>query len=247
MDRIYLLQRLPKTARYPVSRDRRVGKLQCSESTAYGTPLVPISVCRWKPSLVRAAPIAGLTESISFELPSLWLNASELYAPLAGNKLLADAPPGQAAEELKPKRNRIQVALGRHHLGGRQPASCAYMIGIVRSPIDFGGLRILAEARVEGHRLSRQYSPKFYKNTNAHEVLPQHLTCDRDNWYHNRNDLRTPYGDPTALTLNILRHGEEVRAVERDTGRRMGGDKIGSGGGSTCRPRRRPLAAFVAR
>ncbi|MGD8931738.1 MAG: HTH domain-containing protein, partial [Chromatiales bacterium] len=116
-DRIFELNRILSTARYPVSRRRLEEALGCSRATVkrlieemrlyLNAPIVfdrKLNGYRYAPS-----------EGQMYELPGLWFNASELYALLSMQQLLEQVQPGLLDGHLEPLRRRI------HDLLNRQP------------------------------------------------------------------------------------------------------------------------------
>lgn len=198
LDRIYVLHRILKTSRYPVSRQRLVGELECSESTVYRVRHAlethfgaPIESEEGTGNLYYAKD-----EKENFELPGLWFNASELYALLSAQKLLADIQPGVIEEELKPLRKRIDDILDHRRLGDGELARRVRILSIADRPVDPDVFRTLAGALVERQRLSFRYRSRSRDETRQRDVSPQRLTRYRDNWYldawcHHRNALRS--------------------------------------------------------
>jgi len=91
--RYYALHQLLKGRRVPVARAVIQEKLECSRATVsriiedlrgYGAPI----------EYLRNENGYRYTPGSAYELPGVWFNASELYALLAAQKLLADAEPG---------------------------------------------------------------------------------------------------------------------------------------------------------
>ena len=198
LDRIYALHGILKARRYPVSRQQLADELDCAESTVY----------RVRNALIShfGAPVESeegtgrlyypRPEADNFELPGLWFNASELYALLAAQKLLADVQPGVIDEELAPLRERIDRILSHKRLGDGELARRIRILSIADRPIEPAIFRTLATALVERRRLTLYYRPRSNHRSGEREVSPQRLTRYRDNWYldawcHQREDLRS--------------------------------------------------------
>lgn len=135
-ERINLLHRSLRLARYPVPAQRLMDELQCSRATVYRD----VAFLRD----VLGAPVetseepAGFrydaAEAERFELPGLWLSPDELHALLATRQLLAKSGPGDfLAEALEPVRGRIEALLseqpaantGRSNVSASSPAAPA--------------------------------------------------------------------------------------------------------------------------
>jgi len=198
LDRIYALHRILKAARYPVSRQRLAEELECSESTVYR---VRDALATHFGAPIESEPETGNLyyaedEKENFELPGLWFNASELYALLTAQKLLADIQPGVIEEELQPLRERIRQILDHRRLGAGELGHRVRILAIADRPVDTDVFRILAGALIGRRRLAFYYRPRSHDGRGEREVSPQRLTRYRDNWYldawcHDRKDLRS--------------------------------------------------------
>lgn len=223
LDRIYTMHRILQTARYPVPRQRLAERLECSESTVYR---VRDALEAHFGAPVESDPETGNLyyapdEAESFELPGLWFNASELYALLTAEKLLAGIQPGVIEEELQPLRKRIRKILHHRHLGAGELGNRVRILSIADRPIDIDVFRILAGALVERHRLVFHYRPRSHDAHSEREVSPQRLTRYRDNWYldawcHRRNDLRSFALDRITHPHPLPERAEDIDEVELD-------------------------------
>jgi proteasome accessory factor C len=196
-DRIFELNRIFQSARYPVSRQRLEQELECSRATVKRL----IEEMR----LYLNAPIVydrkhngyyyDSGESEMYQLPGLWFNASELQALLTVQQLLADIQPGLLDSHLQPLRRKIDQLLS-HQPGGTEPIF--NHIRLLRAAARPAGpyLTQLASALASRHRVSLEYYNRAADSNTQREVSPQRLTLYRDNWYldawcHLRNGLRT--------------------------------------------------------
>ena len=119
-DRVFQLNNVLQAARLPVPRRRLEQELECSRATVkriiedlrdfLGAPV--------KYDRNRNGYYYDQSEQQLFELPGLWFNASELYALLSAQQLLANTQPGLLDSHLQPLRKRIDQILKIQHAGG---------------------------------------------------------------------------------------------------------------------------------
>jgi proteasome accessory factor C len=208
-DRIFELNRILQSARYPVSRLKLQEALECSRATVkrlieemrlyLNAPIVydrRYNGYRYDPS-----------EGEMYELPGLWFNASELQALLTVQQLLEDVQPGLLDSHLQPLRRRIDDLLS-HQAVGSEPIS--QRIRLLQAAARPAGphFTLLAGALASRRRLHLTYYNRGKDSLSEREVSPQRLTHYRDNWYldawcHLRNGLRT-------FALDAIREASEL-------------------------------------
>jgi len=118
-----------------------------------------------------------------FELPGLWLNASELHALLVAEQLLESVQPGLLAPRLNPLKGRLRKLLGE---SGYEPDQV-----VERVTVRAHGHRVLepdafacvAQGVLEGRRLSFRYRSRSRDEERGRHVHPQRLVHYRSNWY----------------------------------------------------------------
>jgi len=192
--RYYRLHHLFSARRLPVSRAAIERELECSRATVnriiddlrgYGAPIEYLREQNgW-----RYAP------GVAFELPGTWFNASELYALLATQKLLAEAEPGLLDETLAPLKRKIDRILQAEHLGGGE---IARRVRILRMAGRGAGpcFNVTTTALVQRKRVKIEYHGRSKGDVTDREISPQRLVHYRDNWYldawcHLRKGLRS--------------------------------------------------------
>jgi predicted DNA-binding transcriptional regulator YafY len=196
-DRIFELNRIFQSARYPVSRQRLEEELECSRATV--KRLIEEMRLYLNAPVVYDRKLNGYyydaAEGEMYQLPGLWFNASELQALLTVQQLLADIQPGLLESHLQPLRRKIDQLLSRQP-GQAEPLS--HHIRLLRAAARPVGpyLTQLASALAARHRVNLKYYNRGADRVTEREVSPQRLTLYRDNWYldawcHLRNDLRT--------------------------------------------------------
>jgi proteasome accessory factor C len=215
-DRIFELNRILQSARYPVSRQRLEEALACSRATVkrlieemriyLNAPIVydrKYNGYRYDPS-----------EGEMYELPGLWFNASELQALLTVQQLLEGVQPGLLDGHLQPLRRRIDELLS-HQQGAGEPIS--RRIRLLRTAARPAGphFTLLAGALGARRRLRLDYYNRARDSSDKREVSPQRLTHYRDNWYldawcHLRQGLRTFALDAIREAVQLEQPAQEV-------------------------------------
>lgn len=198
-ERINLLHRILRSARYPVSLQRLIDELQCSRATVYRDVAflrdflgAPVEISEDPPGFCYATG-----EAERFELPGLWLSPDELQALLAARQLLAKSGPGDfLAEALEPIRTRIEQLLAEQAGGRHWPVERVRVITSGTRTIDEAAFRLTAGAVLQRRRLAFRYRARSTDSTTRRLTSPQRLTHYRNNWYldawdHEREALRS--------------------------------------------------------
>ena len=198
-ERINLLHRILRSARYPVSAQRLIDELQCSRATVYRDVGflrdflgAPVEISEEPPGFLYATG-----EAERFELPGLWLSPDELQALLAARQLLAKSGPGDfLAEALEPIRDRIEQLLSEQAGGRHWPIERVRVITSGTRSIDKAAFRLAAGAVLQRRRLTFRYRARSTDATTRRITSPQRLTHYRNNWYldawdHEREGLRS--------------------------------------------------------
>jgi predicted DNA-binding transcriptional regulator YafY len=219
-DRIFELNRILKSARYPVPRRRIEEQLECSRATVKRI----IEDMR----LYLNAPVVydrerngycyDQAEGEMYELPGLWFNASELHALLTVQQLLADVQPGLLDPLLRPLQKRIDSLMALQHAGSEGLQGRIKVVPIAARPPG-EAFQAVAEGLARRRRLQILYYNRYQARRDGREVSPQRLVYYRDNWYlgawcHLRSGLRTFAIDAieavTALESEVLAVSEEA-------------------------------------
>lgn len=213
-DRIFELNRILQSARYPVSRQRLEEALECSRATV--KRLIEEMRLYLNAPIVYDRKHNGYrydpAEGEMYELPGLWFNASELQALLAVQQLLEGVQPGLLDSHLQPLRRRIDQLLSHLKAHG-EPIS--RRIRLLRAAARPAGphFTLLAGALASGRRLRIDYYNRSRDSSDLREVSPQRLTHYRDNWYldawcHLRKGLRT-------FALDAIREAAQLELPAR--------------------------------
>lgn len=196
-DRIFELNRILQSARYPVSRQRLEQDLECSRATV--KRLIEEMRLYLNAPIVYDRKLNGYrydpAEGEMYQLPGLWFNASELQALLAAQQLLEGVQPGLLDGHLQPLKRKIDQLLS-HQPGSGEPVS--RRIRLLRAAARPAGpyFTLIAGALAARERLQLVYYNRSSDSVSERVVSPQRLTHYRDNWYldawcHLRDALRT--------------------------------------------------------
>ncbi|MCX7557148.1 YafY family protein [Xanthomonadaceae bacterium JHOS43] len=198
-ERINLLHRTLRNARYPVPLQRLIDELRCSRATVYRDVGflrdflgAPVEISDDPPGFRYAN-----AEADRFELPGLWLSPDELHALLATQQLLAKSGPGDfLADALQPLRERIDGLLSEQAGGKRWPVERIRVVTSGTRTTDQSAFRLAAGAVLQRRRLAFRYRARSTGATTERLVSPQRLTHYRNNWYldafdHERAALRS--------------------------------------------------------
>jgi predicted DNA-binding transcriptional regulator YafY len=196
-DRIFELNRILRSARYPVSRQQLEQALECSRATV--KRLIDEMRLYLNAPIVYDRQRKGYRyEAASgemYELPGLWFNASELQALLSVQQLLQQVQPGLLESHLQPLRRRIDALLSRRHAGSSElPQRIRILQTAVRDPGPYFSL--LANALANRCRVQLDYFNRAEERVTHRQVSPLRMTHYRGNWYldgwcHLREGLRT--------------------------------------------------------
>lgn len=131
-----------------------------------------------------------------YQLPGLWLNASELMALVVTDKLLGEVEPGVIAPVLKPLRTRIHNLLAHQQLGTQELLKRLRVFQTDTRPTNVNTFRTVAEALAARHKIRILYHGRERDKTTERTLSPQRLTYYRNNWYldawcHTRHAMRT--------------------------------------------------------
>jgi len=225
-DRIFELNRILQGARRPVPRKRLEAELECSRATV--KRIIEDMRLYLNAPIVYDRDYNGYcydqAEGGMYELPGLWLNASELHALLTVQQLLADVQPGLLEPMLKPLQQRIDGLLELQHAGSEGLQGRIRMLQMAaRYNAEQGGaiFQTVAGALAQRRRLRIRYFSRWRESRAERDVSPQRLVHYRDNWYldgwcHLREGLRTFAVDAIegAETLETAALGVDAAALD---------------------------------
>ncbi|MDJ0806287.1 MAG: WYL domain-containing protein [Gammaproteobacteria bacterium] len=214
-DRIFELNRIFRTARYPVPRQQLEVQLECSRATV--KRLIEEMRLYLNAPIVYDRKLKGYRYENQagemYELPGLWFNASELQALLSVQQLFRQVQPGLLDTHLQPLRRRIDQLLSQRHVGTDElPRRIRILQAAARPPGRH--FVVLAGAVAARRRVQIRYFSRVGDSSSDRQVSPQRMTHYRDNWYleawcHLREALRT-------FSLDAIREARplEERAID---------------------------------
>ena len=132
----------------------------------------------------------------AYELPGLWFSASELYALLAAQKLLADLEPGILAAHIAPLQARLAALLETGGHPAEEITRRVRLLSMAKRAVEPQCFAEVAKALMERRRMEINAYSRARNEVNSRIVSPQRLVHYRDNWYldafcHWRRALRT--------------------------------------------------------
>ena len=198
-DRIYGLHRIFRSARRPVPRKVLEEKLECSRATV-NRAIEDLRDLLWAPLRYDRERNGYYYDEKDgehpYELPGLWFNASELYALLATQKLLAGVEPGLLDGFIAPLRKRIEHLLANERLGKGDVERRVRILSMASRATLPDAFSAGAGALMQRRRLAIVYHGRERDAATERTVSPQRLVHYRDNWYldawcHTRRGLRS--------------------------------------------------------
>ncbi len=135
-------------------------------------------------------------EGESFQLPGLWLNASELHALLAAQQLLSQVQAGLLESCIQPLKHRIQQLLKSSDQSWQEVTRRVKILQKATRPIEPEAFRLVSHAVLSRKQLHINYYDRQNNRSSQRLLSPQRLVYYRDNWYldaycHLREQLRT--------------------------------------------------------
>jgi len=197
-DRIFALHRILIGRRTPISLVELQDRLECSRATV-GRLIEEIRDQLGAPIVYdreRNGYLYDRNNPAVYELPGLWLNASELHALLVSAKLLADVQPGILVSVLEPLRQRIAELLRHRRIGHPELEHRVRILQTAARTTSLDHFQKIATALLDRKRMRILYHGRARDKTTERDISPQRLVYYRDNWYldawcHLRKDLRS--------------------------------------------------------
>jgi predicted DNA-binding transcriptional regulator YafY len=130
------------------------------------------------------------------ELPGLWFNATEIYALLTMQHLLAGLEPGLLTPHVQPLLARLRTLLSGDDHSPEEIERRIRIIRIAARPVKLQFFELAAAATLERRRLAVTYWARSKDEITERQLSPQRLVFYRGNWYldawcHLRNGLRS--------------------------------------------------------
>lgn len=222
-DRIYRLHKILRHARRPVPSRRLREELECSRAT------INRIIREMRDYL--GAPIEYdhksngyhylKTGEHPFELPGLWFNASELYALLAAQQLLANVQPGLLDGQLTPLRERIEQILSARHSPKTEIGRRVRIMRMSGRRLESEHFRTVASAVLTRRLLHIVYHGRARDRITERDISPQRLVYYRDNWYldawdHGKRSLRSFSIDRIREVRNFAQPAKDIPDARLD-------------------------------
>lgn len=197
-DRLYTLHHILQDSRYPVSKNRLLDELECSESTLYRL------IDRMRHQF--AAPIENspnqgyyYNRQQAFELPGLWFTTNEIQALAALHGILQQMDPGLLNEQLEPLSHKVRNLLDHaapQAAPGNSLSQRLRLLSHCQRQSPNKAFAPVTKALAHRKRLYIAYHSRSHNQATDRTISPQRLVRYRDNWYldcwcHSRQDLRT--------------------------------------------------------
>ena len=196
-ERVVILHRMLESARFPVPKAQLMEALECSRATLYriisflrDNLSAPVEMDEESGGVYYDRELAG-----RYDLPGLWLSASELAALLMAYKVLESRQPGALNSAFTMLRERIEELMTHEHAGKGQLLNKVSIIRSPSRPVDEQVFNHLASSLVEEQQVKLHYHGRIRDNTTERVVSPLGMSFYRENWYldawcHLRDGLR---------------------------------------------------------
>lgn len=223
LQRIFKLHQIITAHHLPVSHAVLQEKLECSRATI--TRVIQEMRLHFNAPLEydheRNGYFYNLAHGKVFELPGVWFNASELYALLTTQQLLAQTQPGLLDSHLKPLKTRIEKILAGAALDKNEIAKRVRILRMAGRSISSEHFQTVAGALLQRQRLFIRYHGRGDDIETQREISPQRLTHYRDNWYldawcHQRNGLRSFAVDRLREAKLLVQTAQDIPEEQLD-------------------------------
>lgn len=184
LERLYRIHELLQAARYPVPMSRFCDVLDTNRNTItrdfqylrdmFGAPII-YDRERNGHCYDPKCPV--------FELPGLWMNASELHALLACEQLLEGVQPGLMAPRLAPLKTRIRQLLAETGQDDESVSDRVRVQAMQNRPVQDSVFMPVADAVMARRQLGFTYLARSRDIASDRCVDPQQLLHYRNNWY----------------------------------------------------------------
>ena len=184
LERLYRIHELLRSAHRPVPMNRFCEELSSTRNTVtrdfqylkdmFGAPIV-YDRERNGHCYDSQAPV--------FELPGLWMNATELHALLACEQLLESVQPGLMAPRLAPLKSRIRKLLAESGQDEESVSERVRVQAMQNRPVQDNVFMPVADAVLARRQLTFTYLGRSRDEVSARRVDPQQLLHYRHNWY----------------------------------------------------------------
>jgi predicted DNA-binding transcriptional regulator YafY len=210
-DKIYLLDQMLKTARFPISRDSIEERLECSTATFYR--LIGDLRDGYGAPIETDKQTGGYfySDTDSFELPGLRLQSDEIEALLMASHLLEDIQSGLLQKPLARLLDNISSLLKEHGIEDKQNIQ---IIHALRRKADNATFSIVFSGLQEGKKLEINYLARSTNKEDKRIVSPLKLTNYKNAWYldswcHLREGIR-------SFALEQIQSAESINEASKE-------------------------------
>jgi predicted DNA-binding transcriptional regulator YafY len=156
-----------------------------------------------------------------FQLPGLWLGASEVLALLTTLRMLGDLQPGMLDAQIEPLRKRLRELLGAGDHSWQEVEKRIRIFQPERRASDPKHFGVAASAVLKRAQLWIRHYNRARGEETERDVSPQRLVHYRGNWYldawcHLRNDLRSFAVDAIRDARLLDARAKEIADAELD-------------------------------
>lgn len=156
-----------------------------------------------------------------YQLPGLWLNASEIRALLTTQHLLASLQPGLLGPHVQPLLARLRGLLGSGEHTAEEVERRVRLIHLGARTLKLPHFERVANAVLKQQRLHIVYVSRGNNQRTEREVSPQRLVHYRENWYcdawcHLREDVRSFAVDAIEAATPLEKRAKQVPEAELD-------------------------------
>ncbi len=196
LERLYHLRSILSQSRAPISRQRLMEELGCSQATLYrlinelrDTLQAPIENNEHGYYYDRS--LAG-----NFELPGIWISPEELQALLTARQVLGNVQPGLLEEELNSIQTRISNLLQTRGIDEAGQNSRINMQSVAGRVVPERMFQAVLGALMSRKQMKIEYHTRGTDQQSERSISPQRLTNYRNSWYldawcHQREGLRS--------------------------------------------------------
>lgn len=170
------------------------------------------------------APVEG-----QHALPGLWFNASEAYALLMMQALLAEMQPGLLRGHIEPLKARLRVLVESGAHPSSEVEARVRLLNVATRPVLDKHFEVVAAALLARQRLQIGYYGRGRDESSQREVSPQQLLHYRGNWYliawcHMRKATRSFAMDAIESATTTIKAARELskKDVEQFVGKGYG-------------------------
>ena len=231
--RIYKLHKIFKSARYPLTSKQIAASLQCSSRSInrhineyideFGAPIEKTKEHKYQ-----------YTDK-TFELPGIWLNATELIALATMQSILKDVETGIFKQQFKLFENQIQKIYQKGKIE-KDIFDRIKVINIGKRCFNEEQYIHIAEALIRRKQIEITYKSRgnIEQEATRRIISPQRLIRYRDNWYldcycHLREGLRTLALEQISI---ITTKGNKAKEIPQDQLNQHFGTAYGIFGGT---------------